>query len=108
MCAMDQVAHFPMGHLAPPPMGQTATPTAKKLANACAKVSIYRQCPGGAGPYVRMPAAGFGHEQGGRDPAPSGKEPTPQQYTLLEDSADGPNGPFLFHLDFRVDPACWP
>jgi hypothetical protein len=29
MCAMDRVAHFPMGQLAPPPMGQTATPTAK-------------------------------------------------------------------------------
>ena len=29
MCAMDRVAHFPMGHPAPPPMGQTATPAAK-------------------------------------------------------------------------------
>jgi hypothetical protein len=64
MCAMDRVAHFPVGHLAPPPMGQTATPAAKKLANACVNVSIYRQYPRGAGPYVRMPAAGFGHEEG--------------------------------------------
>jgi hypothetical protein len=26
MCAMDRVARFLMGQLAPPPMGQTATP----------------------------------------------------------------------------------
>jgi hypothetical protein len=108
MCAMDQEAHFLMGHLAPPPMGQMATPYREKLANACVQMSIYWQCPGGAGPYVRMPAAGFSHEEGGRDPAPSGKEPTPQQYTLLEGSADGPNGPFLFNLNYRVNLACWP
>jgi hypothetical protein len=35
MCAMDRVAHFLRGQLAPPPMGQTATPTVNKLANAC-------------------------------------------------------------------------
>jgi hypothetical protein len=92
----------------PSPHGSDGHPYREKLADACVKVSIYWQCPRGAGPYVRMPAAGFGHEEGGRDPAPSGKEPTPQQYTLLEGSADGPNDPFLFYLDFRVDPACWP
>jgi hypothetical protein len=43
MCAMDRMARFLMGQLSPPSMGQTATPTAKKLANACVKVSIYRQ-----------------------------------------------------------------
>jgi len=34
MCAMDRVAHFLRGQLAPPPVGQTAAPTAKNLANA--------------------------------------------------------------------------
>lgn len=37
---MDRVARFLMGQLAPPPVGQTATPYREKLANACVKASI--------------------------------------------------------------------
>ena len=55
---------FSYGPAGPAPHGSDGHPYREKLADACVKVSIHRQCPRGAGPYVRMPAAGFGHEQG--------------------------------------------
>ena len=108
MCAMDRVAHFPMGHLVPPPMGQKATPTAKEVANGVKRCLSIGSAPEAQGPMSVCQQRDLATKKGGRDSAPSGKESTPQEYTLLEGSADGPNGPFLFHLDYRVDPACWP
>jgi hypothetical protein len=99
MCAMDRIAHFLMGHLAPPPMGQTATPTAKTGKRVCKGVYL-SAVPRRRRALCPYASSGIWPRTRGRDSAPSGKEPTPQQYTLLEGSADGPNGSFLFHLDY--------
>ena len=50
MCAMDRVAHFPMGHLVPPPMGQKATPTAKEVANGVKRCLSIGSAPEAQGP----------------------------------------------------------
>jgi|ERR671912_1202646 hypothetical protein len=50
MCAMDRVAHFPRGQLAPPPMGQKATPTAKEVANGVKRCLSIGSAPEAQGP----------------------------------------------------------